>query len=247
VIEKKIVSLSNPKSSAAEAYRMIRTNLEYTDIDKKNKVIAITSALPSEGKTTTLANIAVNLANVGEKVLIIDCDLRKPKMHSMFQLSNEVGVTNLLMKNKIQADVIQTVGEVIGLDIITSGHTPAMPAELLGSYSMKMLVEDLKHKYDRILIDTPPVLQVADAGIVARYADGIVLVAAIAECGIEDIKTAKKSLEKVGANILGCVLSKAEMGKKGYYYYRYGYYYGDDHKKTGKRGRSKSSKKTLEQ
>lgn len=225
---------------------MIRTNLEYSDIDKKNKVIAITSALPGEGKTTTLSNIAIALANVGEKVLVIDCDLRKPRIHSMFNLSNQVGITNLIMKNKLYADVIQPIEGVIGLDVIACGHIPAMPAELLGSYSMKMLLDDLKDKYDRILIDTPPVLQVADAGIISRYADGMILVTAIRECGIDDIKTAKKSLEKVGANILGCVMSKADMGKKGYYYYRYGYYYGENNTKKGKR-RLKESKKDVEQ
>jgi len=240
VREKKIISLSDPKASASEAYRMIRTNLEYTDIDNKNKVIAVTSSMPGEGKTTTLANVAITLANAGEKVLIIDCDLRKPNVHRIFGLSNEVGMTNLLMRNKIQAEVIQTVEGIYGIDIITSGHIPAMPAELLGSNSMKLLLDKFKPNYDRILIDTPPVLNVADAGVISRYTDGMILVVAIGECSIEDIKTTKKALEKVGANILGCVLSKAEMGKKGYYY-RYGYYYGEDNDKKGKIRKARKS------
>lgn len=231
MMRKSLIALNDSKAPASEAYRMIRTNLEYTSIDRDKKVILFTSAKTKEGKTTTVVNLAITLAHSKHKVLLIDCDLRKPRIHKLFDLSNEYGVVNLLAKNKELNEVIQKVAEIENLEVMTSGPIPPMPAELLSSDRMKALISDLSKNYDYILIDTPPVLSVTDAMILANMVDGVVLVVATGQTHMDAIKTAQKSLEKVNANILGVILSKAERGKNAYYYYHYDYNYGEDQKK----------------
>lgn len=232
---KSLIAINEPKAPASEAYRMIRTNLEYTSIDRDKKVILFTSSKTKEGKTTTVTNLAITLAHSNHKVLLIDCDLRKPRIHQLFELSNEQGLVNLLVKNKEINEVIQKVKDFENLEIITSGPIPPMPAELLASERMKTLISDLSKIYDYILIDTPPVLSVADATIMSSMVDGVVLVVAIGQTHINVIKTAQKSLEKVNANILGVILSKADNGKNANnYYYHYDYNYGENQKKGKK-------------
>lgn len=240
MIRKSLISINEPKAPASEAYRMIRTNLEYTSIDRVNKVMLFTSAKTKEGKTTTIANLAITLAHSKHKVLLIDCDLRKPRIHKLFEIPNRLGITNLIVNNAKEEDVIHEVAEIENLNVITSGPIPPMPSELLSSDRMEDILANLKDEYDYILIDSPPVLSVTDAMVLSGIVDGVVLVVAAGQTPIEAIKTSQKSLEKVKANILGVILSKAEFNKNAYYYYQYDYSYGEDSNNKKKKRKRKN-------
>lgn len=233
---KSLISLDDPKAPASEAYRMIRTNLEYTNVDSDNRIIAFTSSKTQEGKTTTICNVAVTMAHAGQKVLIVDLDLRKPRLHKLFKIPNDTGVTNLIVKNKGIEEAIQHIRDIPNVDLLTSGPIPPMPSELIASKRMKEILDELSQKYDVILIDTPPVLSVTDATIVSRYTNGVILTVAVGEASIEEVKTSKKALDKVEANILGVILTKADYSKNGYYYYyHYDYNYNNESNKKRKK------------
>ena len=216
--------LKNPKSSTAEAYRTLRTNLQFSQGDKKIKTVVITSTVSGEGKSTTCANMAVALAQGGYKVLVMDCDLRKPTIHKVFKLSNDKGLTNFLVGDiNLTATIKQT--EVEGLHVITSGVIPPNPSELLNCKRMEEYLEKFKEVYDYIIMDTPPVCLVTDAQILAGKTDGSILVASCKQAHKKSLVQAKVLLENVGANILGVVLNKAESKLLGYgKYYRKGYH-----------------------
>ena len=171
MIRKSLITLNDPKSPVSEAYRMIRTNLEYTNIDKKNKTILFTSSKTKEGKSTTIVNLALTIANNNKKVILIDCDLRKPRIHKLFKLSNNKGVSSIIIKQDIFNEVIQPISEVPGLHILTSGPIPPMPSELISSERMNNLLQNLKEHFDYILIDAPPLLSVTDETILSRSVD----------------------------------------------------------------------------
>lgn len=239
-----IIVLNDPKSPAAEAYRMVRTNLDYTNIDHDNKVMIVTSSKTQEGKTTTICNLAATLSQDGKKVLLVDCDLRKPRIHKLFNLSNQIGLTNILTNQNTLEEGIQQIEELPKLFIMPSGPIPPMPSELLGSKRMCQLLEDIAKDYDYVLIDTPPVLSVTDASIIAGKVDGVILTVAMGETHKDAIRTAVKSLERVEANMLGVILTKADVNKKGYYYY---YDYGYQHEeKEKKKWWGKREKKAVE-
>lgn len=217
-----LISLREPKSAASEAYRMIRTNLEYTDIDKEKKILLFTSPRMKDGKTTTISNLAVILAHAGEKVLLIDCDLRKPRIHKIFEISNEVGLTNVIAKHDLIESAKSIFEEIPNLHLITSGVIPPMPTEILASVKMGEILTELRGQYDFILLDTPPILSVADAAAVSKYVDGVIIVSALGKTTYDEISAAKRSLNKVDANLLGVILTFAESNRRGYYY---DYYY----------------------
>lgn len=217
--------LKNPKSSTAEAYRTLRTNLQFSQGDKQIKTVVVTSTGAGEGKSTTCANMAVALAQGGSKVLIMDCDLRKPIMHKVFKLANDKGLTNFLIGDSGLKDAIKQT-DVEGLHIITSGVIPPNPSELLNSKRMEEYIEKFKEVYDYIILDTPPVCLVTDAQILAGKMDSAVLVASCKQVHKKNLIQAKMLLENVGANILGVVLNKAESKLLGYgKYYKDGYGY----------------------
>lgn len=221
---KELITYNNPKSPISEAYRGIRTNLLFANVDKNIKTVLVTSSTPGEGKTTTLCNIATTIAQSGELTLIIDCDMRKPGVHKVFDnLSNKKGLSDLLLDGKDYKEYIQTNVET-GVDIITAGQVPSNPSELLHSYAMRQLVNQIKEDYDYIFFDTPPVLPVTDAAIMAGYIDGVILVVSSGHAGREHVLKAKASLEGVKANILGVVLNKVPVEDKktyqSYYYYQ---------------------------
>ncbi len=217
-----LISLREPKSAAAEAYRMLRTNLEYTGIDKEKKILLFTSARMKDGKTTTISNLAITLAQSGERVLIIDCDLRKPRIHKTFPVNNEVGLTNFIAGNISLDQSIQKYESMDNLFIITSGVLPPMPSEILSSEKMGKALKELSNQFDYILLDTPPILSVTDASALSRYADGVIIVSALGKSTHDEVKATKRTLERVNANILGVVLTFAENNRRGYYY---NYYY----------------------
>ncbi len=228
-----IITHNNPKSPVSEAYRVLRTNIQFSSVDKPLKTILVTSAGPMEGKTTTIANLAVIFAQCGSKVLLIDTDLRKPMLHKVFLLLNERGLTNLLALQKdsttfIQHDVLKN------LDVLTSGRIPPNPSELLSSNAMKNFIENIKNNYDIVLMDSPPVGSVTDASIISTYVDGTILVVKSGRTEVETVKRAKELLEKINANIIGVVLNNINKKQIGYSYYPY-YYYSDDEEKKRKR------------
>jgi len=227
-----IITHDDPKSPVSEAYRVLRTNIQFSSVDKPLKTILVTSAGPMEGKTTTIANLAVIFAHCGSKVLLIDTDLRKPMLHKFFLLLNEKGLTNLLTLQKESAAFIQH-DVVKNLDVLTSGRIPPNPSELLSSNAMKNFIENVKNNYDIVLMDSPPVGSVTDASIISTYADGTILVVKSGKTEIEALKRAQEILEKVNANIIGVVLNNIHKKQIGYSYYPY-YYYGDDGNKKRK-------------
>lgn len=231
-MRKKLITLRKPKSPISESYRMLRTNLDYIDIDKEDKTIVITSANMAEGKTSTVCNLAVTMADAGKKVLLVDCDLRKPKVHKNFDIGNEEGLVNILVEGVFSEAVISELDDVPNLKIIPSGPLPPNPSEILASNAMNNLISRLKREYDIILFDAPPVCSVTDAALLSNIADGVILVIAAANTQIESAKLAKKLLQKVGANILGVVLTKVDKSKsRSYYYYNDNYYEHSDKKK----------------
>lgn len=231
-----VISLINPKSPVAEAYRTLRTNIQFSSFDKDLKSIVVTSSGPGEGKTTTICNLSVTMAHSGSKVLLIDCDLRKSQVHKKFQLSNHQGLTNVLARQMPLEDALKQVG-IEGLDILTAGPKPPNPSELLGSQAMKDFIKEVSQEYDRVLIDAPPVGVVTDGAILSTVVDGTILVVASGQVAIEAAKRSKELLEKVKANIIGVLLNKIPVDGRGYYGYYYSYYYNEDkpESKSGKR------------
>lgn len=207
-----------PKSPIAEAYRTLRTNIQFSSIDKKIKTIVVTSSGATEGKSTTAANVAASFAQMGKKVLIIDADLRKPRQHKMFDISNKSGLTNVLFDSKSYNDYIKKVDDIY---VLTSGPIPPNPAEILGSSKMHKLIEQLKDHYEYIIIDTPPVSYVTDGAIMSSYSDGTLLVVATGQTDSRAAIAAKEQLDNVSANILGVVITKLPLKAKGYYKYHY--------------------------
>ena len=234
---KKLISINNPKSPISEAYRGIRTSIEFSNIDEELKTIAVTSTKQNEGKSTVMANLAVSFANLDKKVLILEGDLRNPTVHKMFGRSNIRGITDILVNNTSFADCVHCT-DVNNLHVLTCGAIPPNPSEMLSSRKMKEFVESLKEHYDYILIDAPPIGVVTDAGIISTYTDGCIFVVGANDVDIEHAKIAKEKLESIGANILGTVLNKMEVTGTDNYYYNY-YYQEQNGSRTSKRNRRK--------
>lgn len=224
--EKAIITHINPKSPISEAYRVLRTNIQYSSVDKPLKTIVITSSGPMEGKSTTIANLAVTFAQAGRRTLLIDADLRKPMVHRIFKTLNNQGLTNFLttqgeIKSYIRQDIIKN------LDILTSGTIPPNPSEILNSKAIKNFMERVKLEYDIVLIDSPPVGSVTDASVISTYVDGTILIVKSGKVEINEAKRAKETLERVNANIIGVVLNNLEKKNLGNNIY-YQYYYDDE-------------------
>lgn len=227
-----LVTQNDPKNPAAEAYRVIRTGIQFAQAGKELQTIALTSCTPNEGKSTTIANLAVVLTQAGKSVLLIDCDLRNPTVHKNFNLSNKVGLSSCISMGTALSDAVQKTS-IEGLYALTGGVIPPNPSELLGSEQMKNVLQRAKEQYDYVLIDTPPVMPVTDALIVSRFVDGMILVIASAEVKVEMARDVKNQLVNAGANILGVVLNKVRSEHHGYGYGYY-YYYGNDGEKHNK-------------
>ena len=228
-----LVTQNDPKNPGAEAYRVIRTGIQFAQAGKELQTIALTSCTPNEGKSTTIANLAVVLTQAGKSVLLIDCDMRNPTVHKNFNLSNKLGLSSCISMGTALSDAVQKTS-IEGLYALTGGVIPPNPSELLGSEKMKNLLQRAKEQYDYVLIDTPPVMPVTDALIVSRFVDGMILVIASAEVKVEMARDVKNQLVHAGANILGVVLNKVRSEHHGYGYGYY-YYYGNDgekHKKS---------------
>ena len=215
-----IISLINPKSPVTEAYRTLLTNIEYSSVDKQIQMIAVTSSAPSEGKTTTATNLAVAYSETGKNVLLVDCDLRKPRLHKVFNTSNLIGLTSVLASKSSLNDTVKPVKD--GLSILTSGPIPPNPVELIRSNMMEQLINTLRDLFDVVIFDTPPVGLVTDAAIISSKLDGVVLVVASGKSQIEATLRAKENLQNVNANLLGAVVTMIPIDTRGYQYYTYG-------------------------
>ncbi len=217
-----IITHENPKSPISEAYRTLRTNIQFSAIDEELRVIMATSAGPGEGKSTTLTNLAVVYAQADMRVVLIDADLRKPTMHHTFSLSNRMGLTSVL-SGQAEMDEVVRESYIPNLNLITSGPIPPNPSEMLASKRMTKLLDDLKERFDVILIDAPPILAVTDSQIVATKSDGVILVIDSGKVKRDMAIKAKANLEHVKARILGVVLNNMDRkNAESYYYYYYG-------------------------
>lgn len=216
-----LIAHNDLKNPATEAYRVIRTSIQFAQAGKELKTLAVTSCMPNEGKSMTAANLAVVLTQAGKSVLLLDCDMRNPTVHKNFNLSNKVGLSSCISMGTALSDAVQKTS-IEGLYALTGGVIPPNPSELLGSEQMKNVLQRAKEQYDYVLIDTPPVMPVTDALIVSRFVDGMILVIASAEVKVEMARDVKNQLVNAGANILGVVLNKVRSEHHGY---GYGYYY----------------------
>ena len=225
-----LTAYKDPKSPISEAYRTIRTNIQFAGVDKPLKTIIVTSATHNEGKSTVIASLAIVLAQAGKNVLLMDCDFRNPTQHKLFGLPNR-GTTNYVATGEDINSMLQQV-EQKNMTVLASGPVPPNPSEILTSQKMAALLEKMKAEYDYVLLDTPPIMPVTDAAALSHRADGVLLVIASNGIGPSEAKMAKTRLELAGANIIGCVLNKVEVsqhryGSYGYGNYGYYYYYGD--------------------
>jgi capsular exopolysaccharide synthesis family protein len=188
------------------------------------KKIAITSSGPFEGKTTVSINLALTMAETGHRVLLIDCDLRKPKVHKTLNLPSEPGISNVLTQQEDLANVIKKVPKFDSLDVVTCGVIPPNPAELLGSQQMEDFIKSIEDDYDYIIFDTPPVGLVADTAVLAKMLDGVIWVVSYARTVKETARFAKDTLDSVNAHIIGCVFNAVKSDSYGNraYYRKYG-------------------------
>lgn len=215
---RQLITHQQPKSPISEQYRNIRTNIEFAAVDKNIHSLMITSANPSEGKTTTTANMAVVFAQQGKKVLLIDADMRKPAMHQMFQVDNIFGLTNVLTHSERLEKCVQKTA-VDNLHFLACGPIPPNPAELLGSKSMQELLAQAYSMYDLVIFDLPPILAVTDAQIMANVCDASILVVRSEATEKEAALKAKGLLESAKGKLLGVVLNDREREHGLYYYY----------------------------
>lgn len=214
-----LITISEPRSPISEAYRALRTNLDFAALDQALKTMVVTSAGVGEGKSTTLANLAVVSAQAGRRVVLVDADLRRPTLHQIYGLGNEAGLTTAMMDEAALASPpLQETG-VEGLSVLTSGPLPPNPAELMGSRRMEEVVAALAERSDQIFFDTPPVVAVTDAAVLSTKVDGVLLVISAGRTRREYARSAVQRLEQVNARLVGTVLTNVQMGAgfAGYY------------------------------
>lgn len=236
----KLIALSHPRSPTTEAYRVLRTGIQYSMVDNPNQIrLLVTSPSPSEGKSLTVANLSVVMAQAGNNVLVIDADLRRPVQHKLFRLPQRGGLTTLLLEANLDPNSDQTLKalrrviqqtSVEGLHILTSGPIPPNPSEMLGSAKMEVALQTLEEHYDYVIIDSPPVLAVTDATVLSRLSDSVLLVVDSSKSRGTQLSQAAEQLSASNAHIIGVVLNRLSPRSKGYYsyyYYRHSYYLED--------------------
>lgn len=227
--EEALVVATQPRHPIAESFRRLRTNLRFSSVNEPLRTLLVTSAVPSEGKTTTTANLATAVSQAGHKVVVVDADLRKPQIHKLFQLSKGPGLTDALLSDGEISFFLRDTG-VPNLQVITCGSIPPNPAELLGSKPMQQLLERLEQEADFVFIDAPPLLAVTDAQILSSHAQGVLLVINTAKTSRALVANAASTLVQVEARLLGVVLNQlTRSGQNSYYYYdAYAGYYTED-------------------
>ena len=226
--KKPLIIEGDSKSLRAEAFRQLRTNLEFIDVDSPAKIIIVTSSVSEEGKSSTAANLAVIFAEAGKSVLLVEGDLRRPRVADYLGLEGSVGLTNVLAGQVDVTEVLQPWGRG-GLTVLPSGSVPPNPSELLGSRNMSKLLVAMATKFDIVLIDTPPLLPVTDGAVLAARADGAILVVRHGSTSRQQVAIAAKALQSVDGKLLGCVLNMALV--RGADAYAYGYGYGNTYRR----------------
>lgn len=217
----KLVTVRQPLSPIAESYRILRTNIQYASIDKPLRTLMLTSPSPGEGKSMTLANLAVVLAQSGLRVIAVDTDLRRPVLHRIFDLPNNDGLCEELLMPTVNINGVVQRTEVAGLSVVTSGSLPPNPAELLGSERFQKIVERLKELSDVVLFDSPPSLVVADAAILSNRVDAVLVVNDANHTRRGMSRQGVEELRRIRANVIGVVLNQMKAPRGGYYYYYY--------------------------
>ena len=218
-----LISLVQPRSAAAEAYRTVRTSVEFLSLDQPIGSLQVTSAMAGEGKTTTLANLAITFARVGQRVIVLCCDLRRPRVHEFFGLSNRVGFTSMLLGDAPADDAIQPVSGDLPIGLVSSGPLAPNPAELLASKRAVSVIEELDSQCDLLLIDSPPVLPVTDAQVISGLVDGVLVVSSSSTSNKRDVRRAVELLHQVDAPIIGAILNNMHSKSEAAYAY-----YGDN-------------------
>ena len=249
-LKSRMISHYDPKSTVAEAYRTLRTNIQFMNPDNPYTSMVISSAGPGDGKSTTVVNIAITFANLGKKVLLIDADLRKPVLHKVFDVPRSPGLTQRLVQDLNDQDVIRET-EVPDLFLVTYGDIPPNPSELLASQKLKDFVVRMKEVFDIVLIDSPPIIAVTDASILSKMTDAILLVV---KAGSTDLRVLRRSidlLKQVNTNLIGAVLNGVNISAgydSYYYYYHYYYYYADtkEKKKSDKKSRRRRKPRLID-
>jgi capsular exopolysaccharide synthesis family protein len=215
------------QSAAAEAYRVLRTNLQFVGVGKPLRTLMITSPEPSEGKSITAGNLAAALAQAGKQVVLVDADLHRPRQHRLFSLPNNVGLTTALLDGEVRLESLLQGTAVPGLSVLTTGPLPPNPAELLGSDRMHGLIAALAARCDTLIFDTPPALALADAAVLGSQVDGVLMVFNAGGTRREMAHRAVAALQQANARVVGALLNRVPAKSSGYYYYyyRYGYSY----------------------
>ncbi|MDD3242020.1 MAG: CpsD/CapB family tyrosine-protein kinase [Bacilli bacterium] len=223
-MRKELILNNDPKSIISESIRTLRTNLQFSSVDKKIKSILVTSSIPSEGKSFVSANLAIAFAQTGSKVLLVDCDIRKGRQHYVFGYRSKLGLSNLLLEDVAleHSKYIQPT-EIENLSVLFRGVVPPNPSELLNSEKNKELVSILKDEYDIIIFDSAPVNGLTDSLIMSSLVDGVVIVSSLKTTPVNLLEETKKSLENVNANIIGVIVNRVDNKSKKYY----GHYYGE--------------------
>lgn len=217
--ENEIIIKTNFKNITSESYRKLRTSFEYSSIDKDIKTLVITSSESGEGKSTVCCNFAYVMSQSEKKVLIIDCDLRRPSIHRKLKISNNEGLTNYLIGKSNLKNIINNVCK--NLDVITAGEMPPSPADVLGSNKMQEFIREIEEDYDLIILDTPPVRAVTDGQVLAGKVDGTLFLVRAEKTKLDSINKGYKELEKVNANVIGIVINGESVDRKDAYYYGY--------------------------
>jgi capsular exopolysaccharide synthesis family protein len=221
--EHPLIVQESPQALRAEAFRRLRTNLQFLELDASSRTFVMTSALPGEGKTTTCINLAITLADAGQKVVLVDADLRRPSVAAYMGVEGSVGLTTVLIGKVAVQDALQPWGNG-NLDVLAAGQVPPNPSELLGADSMAELVAQLGAEYDVVVIDTPPLLPVTDGAILARVVGGAIVVVGAGTVHRQQLEGALSALETVGARLLGLVVNRVPVKGPGNAAYGYGYY-----------------------
>lgn len=214
-----IVVADNPTSIVSEQFRTIRTNIQFSMIDREVKTISVTSAAPSSGKTTIASNLAGVFAAQDTRVLLVDTDMRKPTVHKVFRTQNHPGLTNLLTNRSLVVSDVVRRSQVENLDYLTCGVIPPNPSELINSNRMEELIAEMEAAYDLVIFDNPPLLAVTDAQIMATKVDGTIVVVPQGEVTKDELDQAAELLDRVNAKVLGTVMNKVDAATETYYYY----------------------------
>jgi len=208
----RLVTLTDPRSPAAEAFRTLRTNLMFSSLERPLTTLLVTSAAPEEGQSTTLANLAVTLAQGGRKTIVVDCDLRHPHQHEIFGVPAEPGLSNMMLNNQDRPPLVAT--SIEGLSLLPAGTPPQNPADLLGSRQMETIIANLKTRAEIVLFDAPPVIAVTDAALLASKLDGALLVVSAGQTRRDHAQQAKALLERIHVHIVGTVLTNASVDRR---------------------------------